>query len=105
MAAEATTEEKETVLDEDVAKEKEKLQETQDYLSLKHLGKFKVKDIANIQKTTALSKNQAINIYREITDDCNQCGFLITPMEELPTMKSCIPNNHKESKKVMTKIS
>ena len=105
MAAEATTEEEETELDEKAAKEKEKLQETQDYLTFKNIGKFEVKDIANIPKTTALSKNQAINIYREITDDCNQCGFLITPMKKLSEMKYCIPPNHEMSTKMMTNIS
>ena len=57
MAGKATTEEEETELDEKAAKEKAKLQETQDYLILKNLGKFEVKDIANIPKTTALSGN------------------------------------------------
>ena len=105
MAAEAKTEEKETELDVEVAKEKEKLQEQQDYITFKSLTKFEQKDIANILKTEALSKRQVINVYKEIQDDCNQCGFLITPMEKLPEMKSCILTTHNESPKAMINIS
>ena len=105
MAAEATTEGNKTELDEDAAKKKAKLQEQQDYLIVQSLNKFEQKDIANIPKTKALSETQIINIYKEIQDNCNQCGFTITPMEKLPSMKFCIQNNHKESPKVITNIS
>ena len=74
MAAEETTEEKGTELDAETVKEKAKLQEQHNYLIVKSLNKFEQKDIANIPKTEALSKTQAINIYTKIQDDCNQCN-------------------------------
>ena len=66
MAAEATTEENKTELDEKAAKEKAKIQKKEGYLIIRSLNKFEQKDIANIPKTKALSKTQAINIYKEI---------------------------------------
>ena len=81
LAAEATIEEEETELDEEAAQEKAKLQEQEDYLIFRLLNKFEVKEIVNIPKTEALSETHAINIYKEIQDNCNQCGFPITPIE------------------------
>ena len=75
----AAAQEEETELNEEAEKEKAKLKATQDILTYKNIGKFEVKDVAHIPKTTALTENQAINRYREILDDCNQCGFPITP--------------------------
>ena len=72
-------------LDEEAKKEIAKLKATQDILMYKNICKLEVQDIAHIPKTIALTENQAINIYREILGDCNQCGFPITPLEELPT--------------------
>ena len=89
MAGEEKTEEKETELDEAAAKEKKKIQGTQDYLIFKSLNNFGQMYIANIPKTETLSENQAINVYKEIQDDCNQCGFSITLMEQLLVVKLC----------------
>ena len=50
-------------LDEEAKKEKSKLKATQDILTYKNIRKFEVQDIAHIPKTTALTENQAINIY------------------------------------------
>ena len=105
MASEGKTEENEIELDEVIVKEKAKLQEPQDYVIFKSLNKFEQKDIANIPRTEALNEIQAINIYEEIQDDCNQCSYPITPMEKLSEMKSCILTTHSESPKAMINIS
>ena len=59
----ATAEEEEIELDEEAEKENEKLKLTQDILLYKNIRKFEVQDIAHIPKTTALTENQAIDIY------------------------------------------
>ena len=62
-------------------------------------------DIDSILKTEALTEHQAINVYSEIQDDCNQLGFPITPRDELALVKSCRPQNHGVSKEIMLNIS
>ena len=62
-------------LDEEAKKEIAKLKATQDVLTYKNICKFEDQDIPHIPKTLALTENQAINVYCEILDDCNQCGF------------------------------
>ena len=61
----ATEEEaaEEEELNEEAKKEKATLKATQDALTYKNIRKFEVQDIAHIPKTTALTENQAINIY------------------------------------------
>ena len=46
-----------------------------------------------------------MNIYREIQDDHEQLGYPIAVMEHLPQTKSCIPQNHGQSKSMIQNIS
>ena len=69
-------------------KETEKQKEL-NFTRFKSLNKFGQIDIDSIPKTEALTEHQAINVYTEIQDDCNQLGFPITPLDELAVVKSC----------------
>ena len=62
-------------------------------------------DINGIPKTEALTELQAINVYSEIQDDCNQLGLPITPLDELTVVKLCRPIVHGQSKETMLNIS
>ena len=52
-----------------------------------------------------MDETQAMNMYTEIKDNCQQNGYPITALEELPETKSCIPAYHCESSETISNIS
>ena len=105
MAAEGKMETEETEVDEKTATENKEKQKELNFTLFKSLNKFGQMDIDSIPKTEALTEQQAINVYSEIQDDCNQLGFPITALDELAVNKSCRPQNHGLSQEMMLNIS